>query len=83
MNKLDMTIIDCEASSRLTAPAYLAWQRIKEAAPPKQPTDAMIEAGFRALCEAETDDNNALMYSAVEAIWCAMWDAANRENDNG
>lgn len=42
MNKLDVAIIDCEASSRLTAPAYLAWQRIKEAA--KAPPAAAVSA---------------------------------------
>lgn len=71
MDKLDVAIIDCEASSRLTAPAYLAWQRIKEAAkqaPPAAVVDeAMVERALKVLA---FEDDGAVFpdaYSDEEA----------------
>lgn len=64
MDKLDVAIIDCEASSRLTAPAYLAWQRIKEAA--KAPPAAVpegIDAQFAKIRAADELANAKLAVS--------------------
>lgn len=52
MDKLDAAIIDCEASSRLTAPAYLAWQRIKEAAKQTPPAALAVPAVDKARFES-------------------------------
>lgn len=42
---------------------------------PVEPTGGMVDSGFFALLEAETDDNGALMFSAAEVIYRAMLSA--------
>ena len=97
MDKLDVAIIDCEASSRLTAPAYLAWQRIKEAAKqappaaavpegyalvPVEPTDDMVWAGKSAFATAYNAMHKGERRSPVSETWAAMIAAAKENTDD-
>lgn len=50
---------------------------------PVEPTGGMVESGFFALLEAETDDNGALMFSVAEVIYRAMISARPKSPPNG
>lgn len=50
---------------------------------PVEPTGGMVESGFFALLEAETDDNGALMFSVAEVIYRAMLSARPESPPNG